>query len=268
MGNYLEKQGLQNLLNDIAESAPMPLGKIDLQEFLRRHHRYPVIAVTGQSGAGKSTFTKILAKRLREVLSRCQKQEGLSVPGVKVYTELPQLSPYLPIIKATRAALQGQEIWVRNQELFLHLDSAIVTQAALEAKNSVVVLDFAITQVLVYGDMTIKGSEGRQFKQRFKRAFGSLPKPDLLVQIGASPQTVLNRLQKRGTYIDDELENLTETLYGYYQSSGLMEEYYSDVHRHTVHTDKLDLPENEEDAKLATDPVLRDTMDQLTSLIR
>ncbi len=126
------------------------------------------------------------------------------------------MSPYLPIIKASADGLSDQALWERNQELFRVLDEAIIHKASLESKNSVIVMDFSIIQVLVYAHMKIKGIAGKDFIKTFDTSFGHIPKPDFLIHISALPETVLKRLQSRGTFIDDQLQEHTETLHNYY----------------------------------------------------
>ncbi len=138
---------------------------------------------------------------------------------VKKLTELPQMSPYLPIIKASSDGLSDQTLWEKNQELFRVLDEAILTKASLESKDSVIVMDFSIIQVLVYAHMKIKGTAGKDFIQTFNESFGNLPKPDFLVHITAEPETVLGRLQSRGSFIDDQIQKHTEELHGYYSEN-------------------------------------------------
>lgn len=52
----------------VESSKPLPLKGISFREFLLAHRRYPVIAVTGQSGVGKTTFTNLLISHIEEAL--------------------------------------------------------------------------------------------------------------------------------------------------------------------------------------------------------
>lgn len=96
------------------------------------------------------------------------------------------------------------------------MDVAILSKASLESKNAVIVMDFSIIQVLVYALMKIKGKAGADFVQAFNDSFKDIPKPDFLVHISAKPETVLSRLQSRGTFIDDQIQKHTEELHSYY----------------------------------------------------
>ena len=107
------------------------------------------------------------------------------------------MSPYLPIIKASSDNLSDQVLWEKNQELFRVLDEAILSKASLQSKDSVVVMDFSIVQVLVYALLKIEGKSGIDFLHTFNTSFKNLPKPDFLVHITAEPEVVLSRLQSR-----------------------------------------------------------------------
>ena len=137
----------------IEHSKPLRLSGLTFREFLMAHRRYPVIAVTGQSGVGKTTFTNLLIERIEKETGADSK---LAPVGVKKLTELPEMSPYLPIIKATSDGMADQTLWEKNQEYFRVLDEGVLTHAFLESRNSVIVMDFSIVQVLVYALIKVK----------------------------------------------------------------------------------------------------------------
>lgn len=146
-------QAVADHVSDLENIQLTKISGISFREFLLKHKRFPIIAITGQSGVGKTTFTEIFEESLKE---RLRLDFPLIPPGVKKLTELPQMSPYLPIIKASSDGLSDQTLWEKNQELFRVLDEAILTKATLESKDSVIVMDFSILQVLVYAHMKIK----------------------------------------------------------------------------------------------------------------
>lgn len=219
---------------------PLRLSGLSFRDFLLRHRRYPVIAVTGQSGVGKTTFTNLLIARLEEAV----KNDGSIVPPtVKKLTELPQMSPYLPIIKASSDGLSDRTLWQKNQELFKSLDEAIVTRAFLESQHSVIVMDFSMVQVLVYAHLKIGGKAGKKFARDFDESFATLPKPDFLVHVNAEPETVLGRLERRGSYIDSEIVAITDELHAFYSPKrrDILAKYYEGIPVIRIETDELDL---------------------------
>lgn len=172
------------------------------------------------------------------------------------------MSPYLPIIKATSDGLSDQTLWEKNQELFRSLDEAIVTRAFLESQNSVVVMDFAIVQVLVYAHIKIHGKSGKKFARGFDESFAKLPKPDFVVHVGAKPETVLGRLERRGSYIDKEIVSITDRLHSFYDKNrrDILGEYYEGVPVIRVETDELDLVGNAADKTAATRRAVEETL--------
>ncbi len=243
----------------VESSKPLPLKGISFRQFLLAHRRYPVIAVTGQSGVGKTTFTNLLISHVEEAL----RTEGIiDPPSVRKLTELPQMSPYLPIIKASSDGLSDAILWQKNQELFKSLDEAIVTRAFLESRSSVVVMDFSIVQVLVYARLKIRGSAGKKFARDFDASFKTLPKPDFVVHVGAKPETVLGRLERRGSYIDSQIVAVTDELHAFYDQNrrDILSEYYRDVPVIRVETDELDLINDASAQTLATKDAVRQTL--------
>jgi deoxyadenosine/deoxycytidine kinase len=248
----------------IENAKPLRLSGLSFREFLLEHRRYPVIAVTGQSGVGKTTFTKLLIAEIERSL----KGDGSIVPPtVKELTELPQMSPYLPIIKATSDSMADQTLWEKNQELFKTLDEAVITRAFLESRHSVVVMDFSILQVLVYAHLKIKGNAGKKFTKDFNASFAKLPKPDFLVHVAAEPETVLSRLEKRGSYIDRQIESATHELHAYFDPKrrDILGEYSAGIPIIRVETDSLDLINDTSAQTLATQRAVRETLDRMAA---
>lgn len=189
-----KEQSAVDHVSSIANLQLLPLSGISLHQFLLEHKRFPIVAITGQSGVGKTTFTNIFIEHLQAALANDTRL--ITPPTVQKLVELPQMSPYLAAIKASSSGL-GQEVWEKNQELFRVLDESIVTNAMLQSKNSVIVMDFSIIQVLVFAFLKIKGKAGKKFTTEFNAMFEKLPKPDFIVQIQADPDQVLARLEGR-----------------------------------------------------------------------
>ncbi len=251
-------------VTDLENTELLRISWISFREFLLAHRRFPIIAITGQSWVGKTTFTDIFIESLNE---RLKSDFELTPPTVKKLTELPQMSPYLPIIRASSDWLSDQILWEKNQELFRVLDVAILSKASLESKNAVIVMDFSIIQVLVYALMKIKGKAGADFIQIFNDSFKDIPKPDFLVHISAKTETVLGRLQSRGTFIDDQIQKHTEELHGYYSKDwrDMLTEYYEDIPIIRVETDSLDLVDNASDKILATRDAVNETIARIAA---
>lgn len=51
----------------------------------------------------------------------------------------------------------------------------------------------------------------------YQAQFDSLPKPDIVIEVGADNETIIKRLQSRGKHIDDFVIKMVEKLNGYYK---------------------------------------------------
>lgn len=236
---------------DIENIHPLEISWISFRDFLLAHRRYPVIAITGQSWVGKSTFTDIFIENLTKKL---QSEFPINSPVIKKNTELPQLSPYLPIIIASRDNLIDQTVWEKNQDFFRVLDEAILHKVSLESKDSIIVMDFSIIQVLIYALLKIKWRAWINFVKTFNKSFSNLPKPDFLIHISAKSETVLRRIQARWTFIDDQIQKHTEEMQKYFSENwrNILAEYYDGIPIISVPTDSLDFVNNQNDKDFST----------------
>lgn len=248
----------------IASARLLPLSGISFQQFLLEHRRFPIIAVTGQAGVGKTTFTDLLVEHLTTAVQ--QDPRLITPPTVRKLVELPQMSPYLAAIKASGDGL-GQEVWEKNQQLFRILDESIIEKAVLESKDSIIVMDFSIIQVLVFAFLKVHGRSGKKFTQEFDAMFHKLPKPDFIVQIESDPDTVLARLETRGTYIDEELETVTHELNHYYSSKerNIVGEYYRNTPIISLDTTHMNLRDNTTDQSAATKQAVNDVIARIAA---
>lgn len=268
MNTLSEKaQAVVDHVDSIAHTPLLSLSGVSFSQFLLTHKRFPIIAVTGQSGVGKTTFTNLCIQHLEAALEDDIRLIG-HVP-VKKLVELPQMSPYLAAIKASSDGL-GQEVWEKNQELFRVLDASIITNAFLQSKESIVVMDFSIIQVLVFAFLKIQGKSRKKFTTEFNSMFQKLPKPDFVIQIQADPDVVLSRIAQRGTYIDSMLEHITRELHTYYNMNGrdIIGEYYKTTPVISIDTTNLNLKEDLLDQTAATKIAVQEVLNQISKMAR
>lgn len=188
----------------------IPSVESTLQEFLVLQKRHPVIAVTGPAWVGKSTITKELANYL----------------WATIFTEIPENNPFLKIIRETAWKVNDVMLWTHNQNYFLATDVAEITKAFIQAKNMPIVFDFALTQPFIFADMQLSWNALQAFNHMYALQFHSLPKPDIVIEVGADNETIMKRLQARGKHIDEFVQKMVEKLNTYY-ASGIVEENYS-----------------------------------------
>lgn len=188
-----------------------------LANFLEKHKRFPVIAVTWPAWVWKTTITNTIS----------------DFYWAKEYRELPELNPFLPLIWKTKDKVQDS-LWFPNQSLFCAQDSGIITDWFINAQKSPIVFDFAITQTKAYWNLKLKWQEKINFNRTFdnlfyweKWWFWWLPKPDLIIQIKATDESIIKRRENRWKYIDwmyvDEVWKMNEV----YNSNFLENHYWN-----------------------------------------
>lgn len=199
-------------MNQKIETSHMIIPRVEttLKEFLKIQKRFPVIAVTGPAGVGKSTITRELAQYL----------------WATIFTELPENNPFLKIIRETGWKVNDITLRTNNQNYFLATDVWEITKALIQAKNTPIVFDFALTQPFIFADMQLQWNALQAFNDMYALQFESLPKPDIVIEVGANDETIMKRLQARGKHIDEFVQKMVEKLNGYY-TSWIVEENYS-----------------------------------------
>lgn len=190
-----------------------------LAKFLEKYKRFPVIAITWPAGAWKTTFTKTVAKYY----------------NAEIFRELPELNPFLGLIGKTKDKI-NDSLWYPNQTFFCSTDSAIVVDGFVNAGKHPIVFDFAITQTKAFGDLKLAGMEKENFTKMFENIFygswkwwfGWLPKPDLVIEIRASDESIITRREARGKRVDsvyiDEVGQMNK-LY----RNGFLHQFYEHV---------------------------------------
>ncbi len=204
----------------------VPLENTTLKEFLKLQQRYPVIAVTGPAWVWKSTITKELASYL----------------WAAIFTEIPECNPFLKIIRETWWKVNDITLWANNQNYFLATDVAEITKAFIQSKNTPIVFDFVLTQPFIYADMQLKGNILKTFNDMYHLQFSTLPKPDIVIEVGADDETIIKRLESRWKHIDEFVQKMVEQLNGYYKWWIVSENYESEWTKVLYFDNSIQLP--------------------------
>lgn len=140
--------------------------------------RYRYIVVEGPIGAGKTSLAQRLSERL----------EG------ETLLERPELNPFLPKFyqEPARYALQNQLFF-----LFQRIQQ-LRELKQLDLFGSVTVADFLIDKDPLFARLTLSGDELHLYQTIYDTLKPQTPHPDLVIYLQAQPDTLIQRVQKRG----------------------------------------------------------------------
>lgn len=85
--------------------------------------------------------------------------------------------------------------------------------------------------------------------------------------MNAEPETVLGRLERRGSYIDRQIEDITHELHSYYDPNkrDILGQYYDGIPVIRVETDELDLVRDADDQTAATKRAVEETLARMAA---
>lgn len=194
---------------------------------LRAPHRY--IAVEGPIGVGKTSLVQRLAERwpMRPLLERPEANPFLA----RFYGDMTRYALHTELQFAVQRAEEARQT------------------ADLLARGGAVVTDFLPQKSTIFARLTLDDDEWRLYEGLAGRiAPVDAPVPDLVIQLQASPATLLARVQKRSradegriteTYLR-ELGDAYDQFFYHYDASPVL----------TVNTEHLDLLESDADFAL------------------
>ena len=140
--------------------------------------RFRHIAVEGPIGAGKTTLTRLIAKRI----------------GADAMLEQPAENPFLDRFYDDMAgyAFQTQLFFLFQRERQMRT----MVQPSMFAHA--VVSDFMFAKDALFARLNLSDEEYRLYAQMHRPIAAQLREPDLVVWLRASPRTLLGRVRSRG----------------------------------------------------------------------
>ena len=140
--------------------------------------KYRHIVVEGPIGAGKTSLAHRLSERL----------------GGEVLLERPEVNPFLPKFyqDMSRYALQTQLFF-----LFQRIGQ-LRELAQLDLFSKVTVADFFIDKDPLFARLILSGDELHLYQTIYDTLRPQAPRPDLVIYLQAQPETLVQRVKKRG----------------------------------------------------------------------
>jgi deoxyadenosine/deoxycytidine kinase len=144
------------------------------------------IAIEGPIGVGKSSLARKLAAHL----------------GAELLLEKPEENPFLARFyeDGSRHALQTQLFF-----LFQRIEQyRALAQPGMFAQR--IVSDFMFAKDALFARLTLSDDEYRLYRQIEQHAAPPQPRPDLVVWLRAEPQTLLQRIRRRGIAMEQGID--------------------------------------------------------------
>lgn len=158
--------------------------------------KYRYIVIEGPIGAGKTSLARLLSRHT----------------GGEALLEDPDANPFLPGFYQDRAryALPTQLYFLFQRATQLRA----LSQPDLFAGNTIA--DFMIEKDSLFARLTLSDDEYALYRQVYAQLKPQAPAPDLVVYLQASPETLVERVRRRGvayerTIPDEYLVQLTES---------------------------------------------------------
>jgi len=148
--------------------------------------KFKIISVVGPIGAGKSTAALELALSL-EVPFVPDPEHELAGELMRFYRNR----------RENALELQRAFLHARSREL-LNLSEKVRGQPA-------VVLAFFMDNEQVFSRLTLTDAEKRIYEEEYEKASKEVPGPDLVIYLKASPETLAERIRKRGSRLGKEI---------------------------------------------------------------
>lgn len=187
--------------------------------------RIRYIAVEGPIGVGKTTLVDILAKEL----------------SGKTLLEEVEENPFLPKFYENRKkfAFQTQLFFLISR----YNQQSQMSQG--ELFNSTIVSDYIFSKDKIFAYLNLDDNELTLYEQIYRLFDARIVKPDLVIYLQASPETLLERVRIRNKDYEKLIEeNYLEDLLDAYNKFFF---YYNETPLLTIDTTKIDFVESPED---------------------
>ena len=147
--------------------------------------RYRYIVVEGPIGAGKTSLARVMGERA----------------GGLALLEDPDSNPFLPGFYQDRAR------YALPAQLYFLFQRAAKVRALSQPDlfAGLTVADFMIDKDALFARVTLSDDEFALYRQVWTQLKPQAPVPDLVIYLQASPETLVERVRRRGVAYDAEL---------------------------------------------------------------
>jgi deoxyadenosine/deoxycytidine kinase len=190
--------------------------------------KYKYVVVEGPIGVGKTTLARKIA-------------EGF---GAQTLLEMPQENPFLEKFyrDPARYALPAQMFF-----LFQRMNQ-LRDLAQTDLFNAPVVSDFLLDKDPIFAGLTLADDELNLYRQLYDHLRPQAPLPDLVIYLQAQPETLIERVRKRGVPME---AGISETyLYRLCESYSRFFYHYDKAPLLIVNNERLNPLERDEDLDL------------------
>ncbi|MGN7179171.1 deoxynucleoside kinase [Paenibacillus sp. FSL R5-0490] len=190
----------------------------------------PFITVEGPIGVGKTSLAKAISEKLQYALLK------------EIVDENPFLGKFYENI----------EEWSFQTEMFFlcnRYKQLVDINNHYLSQNKPVVADYHIFKNLIFAQRTLNQTEYQKYLKIYDILTGDMPKPNVIIYLNASLETLLDRIELRGREIEKNISPLylEQLSLDYETAMNEFERQHPDIPVIRFNGDQLDFVKNEAD---------------------